>query len=219
MRRFVALWLIFRGEILFDINLALGPHATLSNATRPVIRESFEQLKSENAVSIMATTAFALRDYVRSEQQRLQHRNVGVVEMEKLFFLPRDDLEYWLSPESDLNAFGRFESEVALFGGVFRRLLLLELSANNISARLERERLCLCCVCGVMLFPYSLRWRALSPEQCRFPPRDGPSNIHCPRFASVANRQSGKFAVLSVVGVFHAMSRKTSPQWFAFGCF
>lgn len=53
---------------------------------------------------------------------------------------------------------------------MLRRLILLEYSANTISTQLARQRLYLCCVCGMMLFPFSVRWRALSSQQCRFVP-------------------------------------------------
>jgi hypothetical protein len=50
----------------------------------------------------MRETATSLRDFVRGEQQ--QHRNFAVPELEKNFFLPPDDLDFWLSD----NAFATF---------------------------------------------------------------------------------------------------------------
>ena len=57
---------------------------------------------------MIANVAESLRDFVRAEKMRLEHRQFGVAQMEEHFFLPADDIEYWLSEASSANALGRF---------------------------------------------------------------------------------------------------------------
>ena len=46
-RKCVTTWLIFRGEILFDVNHDLGPHALRLNASRKAALACFDELRSE----------------------------------------------------------------------------------------------------------------------------------------------------------------------------
>jgi hypothetical protein len=70
-------WLIFRGEILFDVH-ALGPHAAELAPSRQGVCRCFDESKAEGVLDLMRETGTSLRDCVRGEQQRLQHGNFGV---------------------------------------------------------------------------------------------------------------------------------------------
>ena len=75
-------------EILLDANHAFGPHAQQLVASRNSILRCFDELKSENGAAVIANVAESLRDFVRAEKVRLEHRQFGVAQMEEHYFLP-----------------------------------------------------------------------------------------------------------------------------------
>jgi hypothetical protein len=60
------------------VDHALGPHAAELAPSRLAVCRCFGETKAEGALDLMLKTTTFLRDWVKGEQQRLQHRNFGV---------------------------------------------------------------------------------------------------------------------------------------------
>jgi hypothetical protein len=80
-RREVTLWLILRGEILLDVNHALGPHAIEFAPSRQAVCRCFDEMKAEGALDLMRETATSLRDCFRHLEE-----SSSVCDIETLVF-------------------------------------------------------------------------------------------------------------------------------------